>query len=171
MIYHQLDKYGNMKIIYVDTAYVGKLIVTKRINSNKYEDITSNYKYPEGKGICFHFPESCAVTAPCLYFFITVLPPGSERDKQAMKMAERRGVPLRDYEPPAEDGVDIELLANTIKIGEDLQLTMNIKNQSSQRCTVTANITGCVVFYTGVTGTTIKLETKKTTVEAWRSKI
>ncbi|XP_016375137.1 coagulation factor XIII A chain-like [Sinocyclocheilus rhinocerous] len=49
VIYYQSDKYGNTKIIQVDTTYVGKLLVTKRVNSNAYDDITSTYKYPEGK--------------------------------------------------------------------------------------------------------------------------
>ncbi|KAI7792659.1 putative coagulation factor XIII A chain-like [Triplophysa rosa] len=141
VIYHQIDKYGKTKILHVDTAYVGKLIVTKRINSNQYEDITSNYKYPEG----------------------------SKSDKQSMQMAESRGVPLRDYEPPAEAGVDIQLQADTVKMGEDFKLTMYIKNQSSKRCTIDATITGSVVFYTGVTSTTIKQETRKATVEAWKT--
>ncbi|XP_057178004.1 coagulation factor XIII A chain-like [Triplophysa rosa] len=169
VIYHQIDKYGKTKILHVDTAYVGKLIVTKRINSNQYEDITSNYKYPEGKCICFHFQESCAAIAPCPYFSIIVLTPGSKSDKQSMQMAESRGVPLRDYEPPAEAGVDIQLQADTVKMGEDFKLTMYIKNQSSKRCTIDATITGSVVFYTGVTSTTIKQETRKATVEAWKT--
>lgn len=38
-----------MKIIYVDTTYVGKLLVTKKKDSSDHEDITSTYKYPEGK--------------------------------------------------------------------------------------------------------------------------
>ncbi len=49
VVYHQSDKYGNKTIIYVDTTHVGKLVVTKRVNSNEYDDITSTYKYPEGK--------------------------------------------------------------------------------------------------------------------------
>uniref|UniRef100_A0A8C1P522 protein-glutamine gamma-glutamyltransferase n=1 Tax=Cyprinus carpio TaxID=7962 RepID=A0A8C1P522_CYPCA len=49
VVYHQSDKYGNTKIISVDTTYVGKLLITKSVNSNAYEDITSAYKYPEGK--------------------------------------------------------------------------------------------------------------------------
>lgn len=61
VIYHKADTIGKTKIIYVDTAYVGKLTVTKKLDSNEYEDITSTYKYPEGKCICFHFT-SCAVT-------------------------------------------------------------------------------------------------------------
>jgi len=49
VIYRKSDKYGNTNVLHVDTAYVGKLLVTKRVNANSYEDVTSNYKYPEGK--------------------------------------------------------------------------------------------------------------------------
>ncbi|XP_067233800.1 coagulation factor XIII A chain-like [Chanodichthys erythropterus] len=141
VIYRQSDKYGNSKIISVDTAYVGKLIVTKRVNSNAYEDITSTYKYPEG----------------------------SDKDKQTMQNAERRGVHTRDYLPVAEAGVDIELQADTIKIGDNFKLTMNIKNQTSQTCTVSATLTGSAMYYTGVTSMTFKLENKTATVKPWNT--
>lgn len=88
-----------------------------------------------------------------------------------MQNAERRGVPTRDYLPVAEAGVDIELQADTIKMGDNFKLTMVIKNQTSQTCTVNATITGCVVFYTGVTSSTFKLENKTATVKASKSEL
>ncbi|KAK3571138.1 hypothetical protein QTP86_003097 [Hemibagrus guttatus] len=45
VVYHKKDKYGNMNVIYVDSNYVGKLIVTKMIGSNDYNDITDSYKH------------------------------------------------------------------------------------------------------------------------------
>uniref|UniRef100_A0A8C2PW30 protein-glutamine gamma-glutamyltransferase n=1 Tax=Cyprinus carpio TaxID=7962 RepID=A0A8C2PW30_CYPCA len=141
VVYHQSDKYGNTKIISVDTTYVGKLLITKSVNSNAYEDITSAYKYPEG----------------------------SDKDKQAMQMAERRGVPTRDYSTIPEAGVDIELQADTIKIGDNFKLTLNIKNQTSQTCTLSAVITGCVVYYTGITSSIFKLDNKAATVDPWKT--
>ncbi|XP_065150833.2 coagulation factor XIII A chain-like [Paramisgurnus dabryanus] len=141
VIYHQCDKYGNMKTLNVDTAYVGKLTVTKSVNGFGYEDITSNYKYPEG----------------------------SEKDKQTMQTAVSRGVPTSGYVPPAAANVSIDLQVDTIKMGDDFQLTMNIKNQGGQRCTVSTTITGSVVFYTGVTGTKIKSENRTAVLEAWNT--
>lgn len=88
-----------------------------------------------------------------------------------MQMAESRGVPTRNYVPPTEAGVSIELQADTIKMGDDFKLTMNIKNQSGQRCTVYATITGSVVFYTGVPGTMIKSDNRTAVVDPWKSKI
>lgn len=48
VIYHMCDKSGKMKLIHVDSAYMGKLLVTKKTDCCEYEDITSTYKYPEG---------------------------------------------------------------------------------------------------------------------------
>ncbi|XP_043081767.1 coagulation factor XIII A chain [Puntigrus tetrazona] len=137
VIFRKCDKSGKIKIIYVDSSYVGKLLVTKKKDSSEYEDITSNYKYPEG----------------------------SLKERESMQMAEHRGV-SKDHLPLPEAGVDLELQADTIKMGDNFKLKLNIKNQMSQTCTFSAIITGCVVYYTGVTSTTFKLENMSATVEA-----
>ncbi|XP_026057540.1 coagulation factor XIII A chain-like [Carassius auratus] len=141
VVYYKSDKLGNKNIISVDTTSVGKLILTKGVNSNNYEDITSTYKYPEG----------------------------SDMDKRAMQMAENRGVPARDYTPPAKTGVEIELQTDTINIGENFKLTLNIKNQTGQNCTLDVTITGCVVYYTGVTSSIFKIESKTASVDPWKT--
>lgn len=86
-----------------------------------------------------------------------------------MQMAERCGIPTRDYFPLTEAGVDIELQADVIKMGDDFKLTMNIKNQTTQKCTVRTTLTGCVVYYTGVTSSFFKFENKDATVEPSQS--
>uniref|UniRef100_A0A673LN04 Coagulation factor XIII A chain-like n=1 Tax=Sinocyclocheilus rhinocerous TaxID=307959 RepID=A0A673LN04_9TELE len=45
---------------------------------------------------------------------------GSLKERETMQMAERRGVSSRDYLPPAEAGVTIELQADTIKMATKL---------------------------------------------------
>ncbi|XP_067291170.1 coagulation factor XIII A chain-like [Pseudorasbora parva] len=136
VIYRQSDRYGNMTVLSVDTAYVGKLLVTKRVNSNTYEDVTSNYKYPEG----------------------------SDKDKQAMQNAENRGIPSRNYVPVTGAGVTISLQADTVKIGDNFKLTLNINNQSNQTCTFSATIAGSVSYYTGVVSMNFMLVNKSATV-------
>ncbi|KAK7124090.1 hypothetical protein R3I93_022257 [Phoxinus phoxinus] len=138
VIYHQCNKQGKLKILNVDTAYVGKLVVTKKPDSSDYEDITSTYKYPEK----------------------------TVKEREVMQNAERSGMPARDYLPLTEAGVTIEIQTDTVKMGDNFKLTLNINNQTSQTCTINATITGCVAFYTGVTSTTFKLENKSATVEA-----
>uniref|UniRef100_A0A8C1ABY7 protein-glutamine gamma-glutamyltransferase n=1 Tax=Cyprinus carpio carpio TaxID=630221 RepID=A0A8C1ABY7_CYPCA len=141
LIYYKADKYGKLKIISVNTVYVGKLILTKKKDSSEYEDITSNYKYPEG----------------------------SLKERETMQMAVRRGVTSMDNLTLPEAGVDIELQADTIKIGDNFKLTLNIKNQTSQTCTISVVITGCAAFYTGITSTTFMFENLSATVEASKS--
>ncbi|KAK2854537.1 hypothetical protein Q7C36_006406 [Tachysurus vachellii] len=48
VVYHKRDRYGNMSVIYVDRNYVGKLVVTKMIGSDDYNDITDRYKHSKG---------------------------------------------------------------------------------------------------------------------------
>ncbi|KGL99870.1 Protein-glutamine gamma-glutamyltransferase 6, partial [Charadrius vociferus] len=42
---------GTKKRVYCDTEIIGRFISTKAVGSNSRVDVTSNYKYPEGKGI------------------------------------------------------------------------------------------------------------------------
>nr|AAI24203.1 Zgc:152982 [Danio rerio] len=141
VVFHQFDKYGNSKIVHVDNTYVGQLIVTKSPNTNGYDDITLNYKYPKG----------------------------SVEDKRVMQLAERRGIPKRKYSPLPDAGVQIDIKAETIKIGDNFTLAMNIKNQTSQTSTVSLTVTGCAMYYTGLTSSTFKLENYSSTVDAWQT--
>ncbi|XP_077100210.1 coagulation factor XIII A chain-like [Siphateles boraxobius] len=138
VIYYQSNKQGKLKILNVDTAYIGKLILTKKPGSSVYEDITSTYKYPEK----------------------------TVKEREVMQNALRSGIPSRDYLPLTEAGVTIEIQADTVKMGDNFKLTLNINNQTSRTSTINATITGSVAFYTGVTGTTFKFENKAATVEA-----
>ncbi|KAG1941462.1 protein-glutamine gamma-glutamyltransferase K [Pimephales promelas] len=138
VVYHQWTKEGEMKILNVDTSYVGKLVVTKKTNSSDYEDITSTYKYPEK----------------------------TVKEREVWQNAERSGILPRDYLPLTEAGVTFEIQTDTVNMGDDFKLTLNINNQTSQTCTINATITGCVAFYTGVVSKTFMLENKAATVEA-----
>lgn len=44
VVVYKQDKYGNMETIFTDNNYVGKLILTKGLNSNEPQTITSTYK-------------------------------------------------------------------------------------------------------------------------------
>lgn len=86
-----------------------------------------------------------------------------------MQLAERRGVAIGDYFPLTEAGVDMELQADVVKMGEDFKLNINIKNQTTEKCTLSIILTGCVVFYTGITSSVFKTENKDATVEPSQS--
>ncbi|KAF5905264.1 coagulation factor XIII A chain-like [Clarias magur] len=44
VIFYQKDQYGNLNVIFQDSNYVGKLVLTKMIGSNNYNNITDSYK-------------------------------------------------------------------------------------------------------------------------------
>ena len=50
-VFWEVEENGPMKVIYVDTKCIGKMISTKAVGSDKREDITLQYKHPEGKSI------------------------------------------------------------------------------------------------------------------------
>ena len=52
-VFWEVEENGPMKVIHVDTKFVGKMISTKAVGRNVMtrEDITNQYKHPEGKSI------------------------------------------------------------------------------------------------------------------------
>lgn len=96
----------------------------------------------------------------------TLLTLESIKEREVMLNAERYGIGARDYLPDTEAGVDIEIQDNAPKMGDNFKLMLNIKNKTSQTCTINVTITGCVAYYTGVTSTTFKLVNKTVTIDA-----
>lgn len=71
VVYHKKDKYGNMTVIFVDSNYVGKLVVTKMIGSSDYNDITASYKRTKSKSLySFTFAMISVLTRLFGLFFI-----------------------------------------------------------------------------------------------------
>jgi len=91
------------------------------------------------------------------------------KEREVWQNAERSGILPRDYLPLTEAGVTFEIQTDTVNMGDDFKLRLNINNQTSQTCTINATITGCVAFYTGVVSKTFMLENKAATVEASKS--
>ncbi|XP_036433992.1 coagulation factor XIII, A1 polypeptide a, tandem duplicate 1 [Colossoma macropomum] len=131
VVFHKRDKYGNMTVIASNTTYVGQLIVTKSIGSNMAEDVTENYKYPEG----------------------------SPEDKLAMEQAESRGMNRYQLALPATD-VQLQLWASQINQGKDISVTIYINNLSKEQRTVQLGLTCKVDYYTGATRSIFKTFTK-----------
>lgn len=48
-VFWEVEENGPMKVIRVDKKCIGKLISTKAVGSDKRDDITHEYKHPEGK--------------------------------------------------------------------------------------------------------------------------
>ncbi|XP_066288397.1 protein-glutamine gamma-glutamyltransferase K-like [Branchiostoma lanceolatum] len=107
----------------VDKGAVGHSISTKKAGCNEREDITKNYKHPEG----------------------------SDQERVAVREAARYG----SY-PDAYDDVikkkDVEFYVNShakIKMGEDVLITLYMKNNSKESRKVTAHLTANASYYTG----------------------
>jgi len=48
-VFWEVEESGQMKVIRVDRKCIGKMISTKAVGSDKRDDITHEYKHPEGK--------------------------------------------------------------------------------------------------------------------------
>lgn len=48
-VFWEVEENGQMKVIRVDKKCIGKIISTKAVGSDKRDDITHEYKHPEGK--------------------------------------------------------------------------------------------------------------------------
>lgn len=48
-VFWEVEENGQMKVIRVDKKCIGKMISTKAVGSDKRDDITHEYKHPEGK--------------------------------------------------------------------------------------------------------------------------
>ena len=59
-VFWEVEENGQMKVIRVDKKCIGKMISTKAAGSDKRDDITHEYKHPEGK--VNKNPKRCIVT-------------------------------------------------------------------------------------------------------------
>ncbi|XP_066288389.1 protein-glutamine gamma-glutamyltransferase K-like [Branchiostoma lanceolatum] len=116
-VYQYVEKRSVLK------SAVGWNISTKKVGCNEREDITENYKHPEG----------------------------SDQERVAVREAAKYG----SY-PDAYDDVikkeDVEFYVNShakIKMGEDIQITLYMKNNSKESRKVTAHLTANASYYTG----------------------
>ena len=51
-VHWTLDHEGNMNPIFIEKKVIGKCISTKAVSTISREDLTNNYKYPEGLLTC-----------------------------------------------------------------------------------------------------------------------
>lgn len=48
-VFWEVGKNGSMKVIRIDKKCIGKMISTKAVGSDDRDDVTHQYKHPEGK--------------------------------------------------------------------------------------------------------------------------
>lgn len=131
-IYWQKNLDGTFSQIHSEKKAVGHCISTKAVGSETRADITHLYKYQEG----------------------------SEDERIAVETASRYGSKPDAYSTPmAEDvSVEVKMEGEGPRMGADAQLTILVKNLSSQPRRTTLHSQVAVMYYTGVLKGTIKKE-------------
>ncbi|XP_076018263.1 protein-glutamine gamma-glutamyltransferase K [Genypterus blacodes] len=131
-IYWQRSLDGNFSQIHSEKKAVGHHISTKAVGSEERADITHLYKHQED----------------------------SEEERIAVETASRYGTKPDIYSSPiAEDvSVEVRMAGEGPEMGADAQLTIVVKNQSSESRRTTLHSQVAVMYYTGVLRGTIKKE-------------
>ncbi|KAK5614196.1 hypothetical protein CRENBAI_007854 [Crenichthys baileyi] len=129
-IYWQKSKDGTFSQVYSEKNAVGHSISTKAVGSDERNDITHLYKHPEG----------------------------SEEERIAVEIACRYGSKAAAYSSPTAEDVTVEVIleGDGPKIGADAELTIRLKNMSSEKRTVTLHSQLAIMYYTGVFKDTVK---------------
>ncbi|XP_078055428.1 coagulation factor XIII A chain-like [Mustelus asterias] len=138
VVYWNRQKDGSLIKGDVKTQEVGKLILTKQIGSEGSKDITDQYKYPEG----------------------------SQEDRMAQGAAVQYGV--KKEQAVTEDTVDVSInmhVPEKVLLSTNFDVGIELKNNSSEKRSMTVYLSGSVVFYTGVPKIQIKDKTMKVSVE------
>ncbi|KAM6900109.1 coagulation factor XIII A chain-like [Xenentodon cancila] len=129
VVYLKSDQYGTLTPFKVDTTYVGALICTKSVGSWGLEEVTLNYKYPEG----------------------------SAENSRTMATAEEYGCE-RDHSEVPETKLSVEIITQPCALGDVVKVVLKFNNQDQVAKTVTAHFEVSVVFYTGVVSDEFKAE-------------
>ncbi|XP_062250659.1 protein-glutamine gamma-glutamyltransferase K-like isoform X2 [Platichthys flesus] len=129
-IYWQRNIDGTFTQIYSEKKTVGHKISTKAVGSDERSDITHLYKHPEGTE-----EERIAVETACHY--------GSKA--------------LAYSSPTAEDvSVEVTMDGEGPKMGGDAELTITLRNSSSEQRRIILHGQVAVMYYTGVHKATIR---------------
>ncbi|XP_036940527.1 protein-glutamine gamma-glutamyltransferase K [Acanthopagrus latus] len=131
-IYWQRNLDGTFSQIHSEKKAVGHFISTKAVGSDERADITHLYKHQED----------------------------SEEERIAVETASRYGSKPNVYSSPmAEDvSVEVKMDGEGPRMGADAQLSILVKNLSSQPRRTTLHSQVAVMYYTGVLKGTIKKE-------------
>ncbi|KAG8133290.1 hypothetical protein E2320_011096 [Naja naja] len=143
VIYSKAMKNGSKVIQHIDKTQIGALILTKEVGSNKTKEITENYKFQEG----------------------------TEEERLALETALMYGVKKSVAEDISSNTeVDMNVVIEDSVLGSDFNVTITFQNKTSRPYTVTAYISGNVVFYTGVPKTEFKNDSFDVTLEPMKGK-
>ncbi|XP_054459226.1 protein-glutamine gamma-glutamyltransferase K-like [Anoplopoma fimbria] len=129
-IYWQRNIDGTFSQIFSEKKSVGHLISTKAVGTDERRDITDLYKHPEGS-----VAERIAVETACSY--------GSKAEA---------------YSPPTAQDVSVEVTMDGEgpRMGKDADLTITLRNSSSEKRSLSLHSQVAVMYYTGVHKSTVR---------------
>ncbi|XP_054984323.1 coagulation factor XIII A chain [Sorex araneus] len=145
LVYITVKKDGSHVVEAVDTTHIGKLIVTKQPGGDGVMDITDTYKFPEGQE-----EERLALETALMY--------GAKKE-----------LPTEGVVKPKSD-VDMDFEVENVVLGQDFKVTISFQNNSANRYTLSAYLSGNITFYTGVTKTEFKKESFEVALEPLSTK-
>ncbi|KAM3841515.1 protein-glutamine gamma-glutamyltransferase E-like [Vipera latastei] len=118
---------GEKKLIYSETQSIGQNTSTKRVGSYARQDVTANYKYPEG-------------SAKEREIF------RKARGKLNLDIISATSAKLPEAEKQISGKFKLE---STPEVGKDVSLVLQLTNLASEQKKVTANMTAWSIVYTG----------------------
>ncbi|XP_069006743.1 protein-glutamine gamma-glutamyltransferase K-like [Embiotoca jacksoni] len=129
-IYWQRNADGTFSQIYSEKKVVGHYISTKAVGSDERNDITHIYKHPEG----------------------------SEKERIAVETACRYGSKAEAYSSPIAEDVSVEVImeGEGPKMGSDAELSIVLRNSSSEKRKVALHSQVGIMYYTGVHKATVR---------------
>ncbi|KAK9534404.1 hypothetical protein VZT92_008253 [Zoarces viviparus] len=129
-IYWQRNLDGTFSQIYSEKKLMGRFISTKAVGTDERNDITDLYKHPEGS-----VQERIAVETACSY--------GSKAEAYSS--------------PTAKDvSVEVTMDGEGPEIGSDAELTITLRNDSSEQRKLLLHSQVDVIYYTGVHKATVR---------------
>ncbi|KAK2503384.1 hypothetical protein MC885_018433 [Smutsia gigantea] len=134
LVYITAKKDGTHVVQTVDATHIGKLIVTKQIGGDGINDITDTYKFQEGQE-----EERLALETAMMY--------------GAKKHVNTEGI----IKPRSDVDMDFEV-GNAV-LGKDFKVIITFQNNSPHQYSVSAYLSGNIIFYTGVSTAEFKKET------------
>ncbi|KAK9405104.1 protein-glutamine gamma-glutamyltransferase E-like [Crotalus adamanteus] len=117
---------GEKKLIYSETQSIGQNTSTKRVGSYARQDVTGNYKYPEGSAKEREIFRKARGKLNLHILSATAMLP--EAEKQISGKFKLEGIP---------------------EVGKDVSLVLQLTNLASEQKKLTANMSAWSIVYTG----------------------
>ncbi|XP_040595634.1 protein-glutamine gamma-glutamyltransferase 4 isoform X3 [Mesocricetus auratus] len=136
------DKEKNI-LIAVETASIGKNISTKMVGENKREDVTLQYKFPEG----------------------------SPEERKAMENASGKHLDEDKPNHPSSHGLKIYVLQNSVELGYPITLTLVLKRKTEVLQNVNISCSLDLQTYTGSNKTNLGIIQKTVQVQGQESEV